>query len=200
MYYGIDVGRGAVKGVALNEQVVIPSYLAPYRERDLVSQRADVLDQLVVGIDGKQFFVGELARREGGTREFAKDKVGHGNTLPLLLTTIALLCRDDYTAPRVVVGLPVADYKLQAKSFENDVLGYYRVQLPHKRVNIELAKGQVLAFPEGAGALWDMVLGAKGQPLDTVLSRQTVGIIDVGWKTCSRHTVLTKWVQLRTLS
>jgi len=130
VYYGIDVGRGAVKGVSVNEQVVIPSYLAPYRERDLVSQRADVLDQLVVSIDGKQFFVGELARREGGTREFAKDKVQHGNTLPLLLTTIALLCRDDYTAPRVVVGLPVADYKLQAKSFENDVLGYYRVQLP----------------------------------------------------------------------
>lgn len=185
VFYGIDVGRGAVKAVSVSGQVSFPSYLAPYRERDLVSQADNVLEQLVVSIDGHQYFVGELARREGGTREFVKDKVSHDNTLPLLLTAIALLALDDYTAPKVVVGLPVSDYKYQARAFENKVLGNYRVQLPHKKVNIELVKGQVLAFPEGAGALWDMALSPSGKPLATALGEQSVGIIDVGWKTCN---------------
>lgn len=66
MFYGVDVGRGAVKGVTATDQISFPSYLAAYRERDLVSQSSDILKQLVVAIDGDRYFVGELARREGG--------------------------------------------------------------------------------------------------------------------------------------
>lgn len=185
MYYGADIGRGAVKVAHSRGSIVFPSYLVPSRERDLVSAAADYMEQLVVSINGKEYFAGELARREGGTREFAKDKAGHENTLPLLVTGLALATSDDYAAPKVVIGLPIADYRTQARAFEQSVLGYYDVQLPHKRVRLELARGQVVAFPEGAGALWSLLLGPTGQPLDTPLAGQTLAVVDVGWKTCN---------------
>lgn len=77
MYYGADIGRGAVKVAHSRGSIVFPSYLVPSRERDLVSAATDYMEQLVVSINGKEYFAGELARREGGTREFAKDKAGH---------------------------------------------------------------------------------------------------------------------------
>lgn len=187
MYYGADIGRGAVKIVSRIGQVVFPSYLVPARERDLVSATDGVnfYEQLTVMVNGQEYFVGELARREGGTREFAKQKHEHENTLPLLVTGIALATRDDYVAPKVVIGLPISDYRSQARSFEQAMLGYYDVSLPHKRVRIELTAGQVIAFPEGAGALWSLLLNPDGIPLDTPLAEQTVAVVDVGWKTCN---------------
>lgn len=118
---------------------------------------------------------------QGGATEGAAARIQatqtarHENTLPLLVTGLALAAQDDYAAPRVVIGLPIADYRTQAREFEQATLGYYDAQLPHKRVRIELARGQVVAFPEGAGALWALLLGSKGQPLDTPPARRSRG-------------------------
>ncbi len=125
MYCGLDVGRYAVKAVfGPGHAVRFPSYAAPARDRDLGEQTYAAsagggLDNLKLDITAlgpglpprSQWFIGALAEREGGTREFTKVKTEHPNTLPLALAALVLGVEGQFTVvPRLVLGLPISDY------------------------------------------------------------------------------------------
>lgn len=104
-----------------------------------------------------------MAKREGGSREFQKEKTNHRNTIPLLVTAIGLASEKKYSSPKIVLGLPISDYKKQAQQFERTVVGNYQIELSNKELSIELHHSKVLSFPEGAGILWDQLLNALKQ-------------------------------------
>lgn len=193
MYVGADVGRGYVKVATDGDIVVFPSYVAPGRELALsgINRNGNSLEHLDVKVNKEHFFIGELARRHGGTREYQKDKVGHNNTLPLLLTGIALNMDTDFAEVKVVVGLPIVDYCTQAKDFEEAAKGVHEVNINGDKKNVVIGKNGIIAFPEGAGAVWHLLLDDKGKPADPQLGECTVGIIDIGWKTVN-YVVLRK--------
>lgn len=187
MYIGCDIGRGDTKVFSDKDVFKFPSYVAEARTLDLESGEmksdSNNMEHLSVEIDGDKFFLGELARREGGSREYQKDKVKHRNTIPLLLTSIALASPDKYCKAKVVTGVPISDYQTQGKKFEKEITGSYRIKLPHKEVYLQLLKNNILTFPEGAGAIWNELLDDHGQLLETTLTDQVIGVLDVGWKT-----------------
>lgn len=184
MYFGTDIGRSHTKVASgpTNEDVVtFPSYVMPARELALLSKEGNIMERLTVTINGRQWFIGEIARREGGSKEFTKQKAIHRNTLPLMLTGIALAAEESYIEAKVVVGLPIADYRKQAKEFEAAVKGSYTVELPTKKVQIEIQKP--LAFPECAGMTLNEIMEQTGHINNLQLSQGIVGGLDVGWKT-----------------
>lgn len=183
-YYGIDVGRGYVKriGPSLNDVSKFPSYVVPARELDIETGRGKPLEHLSVCINDKQLFMGELAKKEGGSREFQKEKADHRNTIPLLVTALALAAPEKYHHPRVVAGLPISDYRTQAESFEGKAIGHYEVELPHKQVNLQIDRNNILTFPEGAGMIWNQLIDKWGNVTDDDKTRAG---IDIGWKTCN---------------
>ena len=187
MYFGVDVGRGYTKiaGPAINNVINFPSYVAPARPLDIESGRGKPLEHLSVCINDKKLFMGELARRESGSREFQKEKANHRNTIPLLITAIALAAKDKYISPKLVAGLPISDYRKQAQRFEEKTTGEYEVELPHKKVVIQILRKNIITFPEGAGMIWNQILRNNGCLKNNSFSDFKLAGIDIGWKTCN---------------
>lgn len=186
MYLGVDVGRGYVKvatGPNHSDVIIFPSYAMPGKEMDLELAAGDPLKHLVAVINGEKWFIGELAKREGGTKEYTKEKARHTNTIPLLITGIALAAESEYVNAKVAVGLPIGDYKKQALEFEKKAQGYYRVQLPHKNVHVEIQKGNIICFPECASMIYDLIFGPTGHLNNVYLAQKKIAAVDVGWKT-----------------
>lgn len=186
MFIGVDVGRGSTTGVyGSGEKDIINylSYACPGKKRDIVTS-GDDMENLVVSINGQEWFIGNLAKREGGTKEFNKQKGQHGNIKPLLLTSIALAAKEEIVIPRLVPGLPISDYQAQAESFEQSLAGTYNVILPDgKEVYINLKRQNIVAFPECAAAGMDMLLDWDGKLSNHDLAGKTFAIGDIGWKT-----------------
>lgn len=182
MLIGADIGRSHSKIAAgPNEADVItfPSYAMPGKNLEITTG-TDPMNSLRVRINNEEWFIGELARREGGTREFDGEKGKHRNTLPLLITGIALHavgCEE----VNVCTGLPISDYQEQAIEFEEKIKGTYSVILPHKYVEIRIR--DVITFPECLGMLWNQLLGSTGHINDLSFGHKMVGGIDIGWKT-----------------
>ena len=182
MYYGADIGRSHVKiatGPTHADVVTFPSYAMPAKPLD-ITNNSDPIKNLVARINGQDWFIGELARREGGTREFDNAKGKHQNTIPLLIAGLALHAVGTEEV-KLCVGLPISDYAQQALEFEQGIKGVYSVSLPHKYVELKIK--DVITFPEGAGVLWNQLLGSTGHVNDLSLESKTVGAIDIGWKT-----------------
>lgn len=190
MIVGSDNGRKNVKQTDGNgETIIFPSYVIPAREVDLdfdfsSNNISDILDNLKVTIDDKDYFVGNLAMREGATLDFEKEKASQ-NTKPLLLTAIALQAKSEYVCPYIIMGLPISDYKSQGKTIQKHFAGEHLVRLPNKTVNIEIVPSQIRAFPEGAGAAWNLLLDDRGNVQRPELATGNIGIVDIGRKTCN---------------
>lgn len=183
MYFGVDVGRGFVKTTAGGEVLKFPSYLCPARELDIESGQGEDLEHLRIEINGQEHFAGELAKKHGGSREFQKEKIGHRNTIPLLITALSYLIDGKYCQPKAVVGLPISDYSNQGRAFERKAAGNYEVEIYGKKVYIEIIDENILSFPEGAGVIWNRLLNSQGEIIRG--KEQRIAVIDIGWKTCN---------------
>lgn len=186
MWYGVDKSRHSVKvvGPTAESSLSFPSYMTPSREMDLDNTASDnQLANLQVEVNGTHWFVGELARRNGGSREFGKVKSEHPHTVPLILTAIALLCTDSYANIHLAVSLPISDYKTQSAGLERRLVGMHTVKLCGRKVEIEIPRNQIISFPECVCAGLDMMLSPTGKAQNMDIRKATKLIIDIGWKT-----------------
>lgn len=186
-YFGIDVGRSDVKcqyGPGEQDVLIFPSFVSGEKTRFLRSN--NLMENLEVTIDGRKYFVGELAREKDGSREFGSEKIRHQNTMILLLTAIvASPAAPDCGAiyPRICAGLPLNNYGTQADEFENQLNGVFQVTIPGKSVEVHLSPDHSLAMQEGVGALMDMSHDEHGRRLKSNLLAGTIGLGDIGFKT-----------------
>lgn len=185
-YYGADIGRGNTKlvcGPGENDRLIFSSFVAAGKEVDLSPSNSSLIDNLIVTINGKEWFMGELARLHGGTREFSKDKYQHQNTLPLMLCAMAISSKESNLVPKIVTGLPISNYRNQSKAIESLLPGEYNVKLPGKEVDILIDKNNVLVLAEGAAIGWNLALDWNGKISNMDLFKKTIAIIEIGWKT-----------------
>jgi hypothetical protein len=191
LYLGADIGRSTVKnqyGPGEKDVIMFSSHIMPRRERIMENDGIiDPLKDLEVDINGRGLFVGDLARRMGGSKEYGKDKADHQNTLDLLLTAIALspnVISNTFISPRVVIGLPIIDYARQAGRLESNLNGDFEVLIPGvKQCTISLRSENTIAYQECVGALWDLILDETGQTVHGDLLEKRIGFVDVGFKT-----------------
>jgi len=183
MYYGIDIGRSHTKVISDNTQIIFPSYVSPQKDLDLTSINNHNISNISISINDNSYFIGELAKKHHGSKEFTKEKINHQNTIPLIITALTLSTPESYNLiyPKCVIGLPISDYRTQASKFEKSVLGKYQIKLFKKIININVEK--LLTFPEGAGIAWGLLLEDNGKQNNSILLTKTIAIIDIGWKT-----------------
>lgn len=174
MNIGLDIGRGNVKAITMDKKVKFESYAGKARELDFENKN----DKYIIDINGEKYFTGELAKREGMARGFQKNKLDYERTLPLALTGLYLATGSELN--NIVIGLPISDYKTQREELESFLKGSYEVAIDQKRV---IRINNVKAFPEGAGAYFNLVLNNQGKVVNTELATSKVGIVDIGYKT-----------------
>lgn len=167
MYIGIDIGRSHTKSCSNpnNNLISFPSFCIPLSHTDLPTTPDITINQ-------QPYLIGHNATT--GSREFQKTKSIHPYLIPLLLYSIYQHSQT-YSSPKLVLGLPISDYRTQAKTLESSIQSIYKVN----NITIELHPHQILTFPEGAGAAWYLIFSS----LYPSLSTQYFGLIDIGWKT-----------------
>ena len=180
MIVGYDGGYGYAKGASERGVAVLPAALAPAVE---IRYRSDLHSNgagLTVQVDGKPWFVGELARRQGlnpispRTRERSAE-------FERVLLVAALHELDARESVALVAGRPVAWYGDRG-TLETALRGYH-----HAEVNGELAVYNVTdakIVPQPFGTLFGVILDEEGALLDPDGLRDgQVAILDVGMYT-----------------
>ena len=190
---GLDLGYGYVKGISEDQKsVLFPSLVGNAYERNLAglfggnsSELTDNIHLSVLDSDGqkKEYFIGELARREGKNISFAFDnnKITHPNTKALLVAATALLTPKEDVPVHIVSGLPLEQYIHQKNSFQ-EMIKKIKMIVEFKGYNrIKVVKFEkVTIFPQAAGAVY----AAIWDQLEKYLIRGSfLGLIDIGQKT-----------------
>jgi plasmid segregation protein ParM len=189
---GLDLGYGYTKGInEAGKRIVFPSLVGTAYNRNLGAVfgggNDDILENLHIAIsDGRnrnEFFVGELARREGKNTSYAfdEDKINHPNTRALLAAASVLLFPEEDVPVHVVSGLPLEQYVHQKDEFR-EMLGNFRVMVEMKgRDRVKVIKyNRVTPFLQAAGAVYHAILDdIKGY----LVEGSYLGLIDIGFRT-----------------
>lgn len=195
---GWNGGNHYTKVVMDSKEVILPSYIAPGRERSLETYTDTHLDDLDITYEKQRYFVGKLAKSYPAEMQVAygKEKGGDFNTRLCLLAATAYLAEKKNISVRPVSCLPVVDYKTQKEEFAKNLEGVHILQLPFKKVTIEVRNP--LIVPEGGCAAWDLILDDKGNEVLTYIDKH-IAIVDVGSRT-TNIAVLNKQVYQPQLS
>lgn len=181
----IDLGYGWVKGVNSDGKTIcIPSFVGTGHDRKVTEEfnsGVAELDDIHVSIEGKDYFVGDLAKRESLDKTYTLDtyKISHPMTKVLMATVAAILMPSIQTDIHIVTGLPYGDFDVQKDEME-DFLAHFTSMIhfksgPHagKTQKVNFRKYTIL--PQAAGALVPRNVQGTAENFE--------GIIDVGYKT-----------------
>lgn len=173
MNIGMDGGRSAFKVVNSKHREYFESFCGEGRILDFDNND----ERYRVMINGKEYFVGEMAKREGMSRAYEKEK--NERLLPLVAAGVALM--EPTGCVNLIFGTPISDHKAQKQNIENFIKGSYTVILKNKVYDFSINQAKV--FPEGLGAFYSLALNNQGMVTNMDLAQGTVGIIDIGYKT-----------------
>ncbi|HEY8464803.1 MAG TPA: ParM/StbA family protein [Bacillota bacterium] len=187
---GIDLGFGFVKATNGEQQYIFPSVVGAGLDltyRSELTMYIDPIQNLTVTVDGKKYFVGDLAIRQSEivSRSLSENHAQEKNTKILLLAALALYVHGDSEEFNVVTGLPPSYYLAN-----KDILAQV-IKGPHIiTINVDgmerkktIVVNNVKIIPQPMGTLFHKLFDAKGVIADKELSRSKVGIIDVGFRT-----------------
>lgn len=187
---GIDLGFGFVKATNGEKDFIFPSVVGAGQDltyRSELTTYVDPIENLAVTVDGKKFFVGDLAVRQSEilSRSLGENHAQDKNTRVLLLATLALFVRGESEEFNVVTGLPPSYYLSYKDSLVEMVKGNHTILLntdgTDKKKNIIV--DQVKVIPQPMGTMFQSIFDAKGVLEDKELARSKVGVIDVGFRT-----------------
>ena len=189
---GLDLGYGYTKGInEAGRRAVFPSLVGAAYNRNLAGVLSkgndDILGNLhIVVSDGRaksEFFVGELARREGKNTSYAfdEDKSSHPNTRALLAAASMLLFPENDTPVHIVSGLPLEQYVHQKDEFR-DMLSSFRMMVGLKgRDRVKIIKYErVTPFLQAAGAVYHAIMDELQKYL---VEGAYLALLDIGFRT-----------------
>lgn len=187
-----DFGYGYVKIYDGKNFITFRSLVSVGRKIRFVSGLATLTDLncLSVKVGDDQYFVGDLAERQGGDvlQVLDKDKVLHKSTEILIKTGLGLLA-GNYTEVAVVTGLPVSYYNDEQKNAMSEILRqkhtitYDKSLLGKKDEVVDFTVHFTSIVPQPIGTLWDLVLDEKGDLIDKTLASKNIGLVDIGFGT-----------------
>jgi plasmid segregation protein ParM len=179
----IDNGRDAIKAITGKKRVVIPSVVGEPRDLKI---REGGSDEWEVEIDGRRYFVGDLAINESRfKRENVEASKIHEDTLVLTLTALAILAEQGQPI-RLITGLPVDQHTPQVKDAYKALLaGSHAVRINRGRKQTIAIDDDMLVSIEGAGAYWSEVLDNE----TSQLPHQRCRILDLGSRTINYLTI-----------
>jgi plasmid segregation protein ParM len=195
---GIDIGFGFTKATNGKDFLVCKSVLGEatdiqFQEQVLADATGD--DHLQVEVDGKSWFVGELAERQSNVRFFTLDQSQFiAQFAKNLALTAAARLVGGYIPINLVTGLPIGYYRQHKDELARILQGEHKVALvdaagkrQEKVVNIN----KVRVIPQPFGSMFNLMLNDLGDLGDKRLVKEKIGIIDVGFRT-SDYTISDK--------
>jgi len=189
---GLDLGYGYVKGVnESGKTVIFPSLVGNAYQRNLIGlfgqNSNNIIDNMHVvltnGKEQEEYFIGDLARREGRNVSYAFDenKINHLNTKAVLASASAFLFPSNNKPVQIVSGLPLEQY-IHQKDELREMLKNFKAIVEFKGYNVfKIVKfDRVTVFPQAAGAVYYAIMDDLQQYL---IKGSYIGLIDIGYRT-----------------
>jgi plasmid segregation protein ParM len=198
---GIDVGFGFTKATDGSETVVFKSIFGDATEIQfwVDFQDRSLTDYFHVSIDGKSYFVGDLAEQQSDVVSFTLDQDRMiTDFVRLFALTVAGLFNGKEeageTSLRIVSGLPVGFFKQYHDRFRDALKGRHSITYHSpdgNRMTRKLTVEAVQLLPQPMGSVLNLLMDAEGRITDAELARQKIGVVDVGFRTTD-YTVIDK--------
>ena len=188
-YIGIDVGFGYTKAMDGTKNILFPSVISPPAEikfrpwwEDQTDSLNYLLNHLAVTLDGKSYFVGNLALHQGWFAYATLDRIRTKTDeyRLLFLTTLALFAESPEEEFSVITGLPVDDYE-DREAIENALCGRFKLSLAGQEHSFFIRNLTVI--PQPCGAYMDLLFRDTQGNVNEEYARGLVGVIDIGYKT-----------------
>ncbi len=195
---GIDIGFGFTKATNGKDSLVFKSVFGEATDvqfREMILIEGGQEEHLQLEVDGKSYFLGELAERQSNVRFFTLDQ---GQFIAKFAKIFALSAAARLVGGHIpinlVTGLPIGYYQKYKKDVANILRGEHRVvltdaagQTKEKVININ----KVRVIPQPFGSMFNLMLNDLGELGDKRLVKEKIGIIDVGFRT-SDYTISDK--------
>ena len=186
---GLDVGFGFTKATDGTNSVTFKSLVGEATDIQFWSTMIthEQVENLHVTVDGKQFFVGDMAEKQSSVRYFTLDQsVLFENSLKVLALTAMGVFKGDTSQLNLVTGLPVGYYKQYKEKIMNTLKGMQRVTFHNQdgaRTEKSFMVNRLQVMPQPFGTLFHLIMNDQGRIINPELARQKVGIVDVGFRT-----------------
>ncbi len=186
----IDIGFGFTKASNGQRTLITKSILGEatdiqFRESLIGDAAKD--SYMHIELDGKAYFVGELAERQSNVRSFTLDQNQFIASFvkTLALATLAQLVERNVPV-NLVTGLPISYYHRYKDEMKELLAGRHNVTLigyDGKRTETVVAINKVRVVPQPFGTLFNEMLNDMGDVQDLRFVREKIGVIDIGFRT-----------------
>jgi len=186
---GIDIGFGYTKATNGTKDIIFKSVLGEATEIQFQDELFPRRNQefLSISIDGKNYFVGDLAERQSNVRLFTLDQNQFIAQFAKVLALVSLgNLLENFENVSVVTGLPVGYYKQFKDALASNLLGEHKFSLlkgngEEIEKNITISKLRII--PQPYGSLLNIFLDDEGKVKNADFFKQKVGVIDIGFRT-----------------
>ncbi len=191
-FVGLDIGYGFVKATNGREGFSFPSVVGEGHviKNTFRTQSPPAVDELILGIDGRTYFVGKLAIRRSplAFRSLSLTRKEGDDLKILALAALSLFSSGSSSEIALITGLPPGHMHLAgevAKILERT----HHITLYRNGVGreFELRVSPVEVVPQPMGTYWSQTMAPFGES-DSTFSGP-VGLIDIGYRTTDLTTV-----------
>ena len=190
---GIDIGFGFTKATDGKDTFIFKSIYGDANEIQFWADFGDSspLDHIHVTIDGKSYFVGDLAEQQSSVLNFTLDqeRLITGFVKTLAVTVAGLFLQNSGTINRpinVVSGLPIGYFKQNFERFNEVLTGHHSITY-HAHNGQEKTKeiyiNKVRMLPQPLGTVLNLLMNEDGKIVNEELANQKIGVVDIGFRT-----------------
>ncbi len=188
--FAIDIGFGFTKATNGQKSIIFKSILG---EATDIQFKGGILsegspdDNIQIDVDGRSYFVGEMAERQSNVRSFTLDQSQFFSVYakPLALAAAARLA-GSFVPLGLVTGLPIGYYREYRELLVKSLLGEHKIALTSlngKREEKTIKINEVKVVPQPFGSLFNLMMNDVGELGDKRYVHEKIGIIDIGFKT-----------------
>ena len=190
---GIDIGFGFTKATNGNETVIFKSIFGDASEIQFWADfgESSPTDHIHVTIDGKSYFVGDLAEQQASVLNFTLDqeRLISDYVRIFALTVAGLFYKNNSTINvpiNVVSGLPIGYFKHNHERFNEILTGHHRVTYHSHNGNKstrEIYINKIRMLPQPLGSILNELMDNDGRIVNEDLATKKVGVVDIGFRT-----------------
>lgn len=190
---GIDIGFGFTKATNGKDTLIFKSLFGDANDlqfwMDFGSQSAS--DFYHVTVDGKSYFIGDLAEQQSNVLNFTLDqeKLISEFVKILALTAAGVFLKkgSPINVPiNIVSGLPIGYFKHNHERFNEILTGHHQVtyhQPDGKNTVKEIYINKVRMLPQPLGSILNLLMDDNGRIANAELAKQKIGVVDIGFRT-----------------
>jgi len=190
---GIDIGFGFTKATNGKETIIFKSIFGDASEIQFWADFGDSspTDHIHVAIDGKSYFVGDLAEQQSSVLNFTLDQErlisDYVRILALTVTGLFFNNNTPINVPiNVVSGLPIGYFKQNHERFNEILTGHHSITYHShngEKSTREIYINKVRMLPQPLGSILNNLMDADGKIVNDDLASQKIGVVDIGFRT-----------------